>query len=299
MNYLLYLLTYLNIYIVVALSVNIVVGYGGLLTLAHAGYFAIGSYTYALATLKLGLSFFPALFLGVTVATLLSLALSLPSWRFSDDFFVIITLVVQVLTYRLLYNWASPDAEVGTWSNLTNGPYGISGVPSPTFFGIEFGTLGGTAVISTVIAAASLVLLILLLRSPWGRLLKSIRDDELASRSLGKSVRGVKVQLFAVSCGLAAVGGALYASHVGFVDPSLATLDEAILLLSFVLVGGVGNFRGPIVGAFVLIAIPELLRFLALPDSIAAEVRLMVYGLFLIVMMHARPQGLAGVYRPE
>jgi branched-chain amino acid transport system permease protein len=126
-----------------------------------------------------------------------------------------------------------------------------------------------------------------------------MRDDELATRSLGKEVRWVKVQVFAVSCALAAVGGALYAAYVGYIDPSTASLDESILLLSFVLVGGVGNLRGPIVGAAVLIALPEVLRFVALPDSLAAEVRLMVYGLLLVGMMHVRPQGLAGVYRPE
>ena len=126
-----------------------------------------------------------------------------------------------------------------------------------------------------------------------------MRDDELAARGLGKNVRLVKVQVFALACGLVAVAGALYASYVSYVDPTSASLEESILMLSFVLVGGVGNFRGPIIGAFILLAIPELLRLLAMPDAVAAEVRLMAYGLLLALMMHFRPQGIAGVYRPE
>jgi branched-chain amino acid transport system permease protein len=94
-----------------------------------------------------------------------------------------------------------------------------------------------------------------------------------------------------------AVGGAMYAAHVSYLDPTSASLDESILMLSMVLVGGAGNFRGPIVGAFVLIAIPELLRFAQIPDGVAANVRLGIYGLFLVLMMHFRPQGLCGEYR--
>lgn len=299
MSYLFHLLIYLGVYAIVALSLNMVVGYAGLLSLAHAGYFAVGSYTYALATLNLGLNFVPAILLSASIAALLSLALSLPSWRFDGDFFVMISLVVQVMVYRLLYNWSSPNTEIGTWSNLTNGPYGISGIKNPSIFGVTFDSIGGTLIVASFVSLFCVVVVGLLLQSPWGRLLKVMRDDELAARSLGKEVRKAKVQVFSVSCGLAAVGGAMYAAYVGYIDPSLASLDEAILLLSFVLVGGVGNLRGPILGAAVLILLPEILRLVALPDAIAAEVRLMIYGLLLVGMMHFRPQGLAGVYRPE
>ena len=122
----------------------------------------------------------------------------------------------------------------------------------------------------------------LLIRSPWGRLLKAIRDDELAARSLGKNSRLVKVQVFAVACALAAVSGAIYCSYVTYIEPSAASIDESILLLSMVLVGGVGNFRGPLVGAFVLLAIPELLRLAQLPDATAANLRLLAYGGLLV-----------------
>jgi branched-chain amino acid transport system permease protein len=299
MNYLLHLLIYLNIYVIVALSLNLVVGYCGLLTLAHAGYFAIGAYTYALTTLKLGLGFIPAGLLAVGVAAVLSLAVSLPSWRFKGDFFVMISLAVQTLVFSLLHNWFSPDTQPGTWANLTNGPYGLSGISKPAIGSTKFATVGSIAALSTMLALSAGLIIWLFVGSPWGRLLKAMRDDELAARGLGKNTRLAKVQAMAIACGFAALAGAIYSSYVSYIDPSSASLDESILILCMVLVGGVGNFRGPLVGAFVLLAIPELLRFAHFPDAVAANIRLLAYGGLLVVMAHFRPKGLAGEYRLE
>jgi branched-chain amino acid transport system permease protein len=299
MNYFLHLLIYLNIYAIVAMSLNLVTGYCGLLTLAQAGYFAIGSYVYALASLKLGWGFLESTVLGVIVSVLLSLAVSLPAWRFRGDFFVMVSLAVQALLLSLFYNWSSPNAEVGTWTNLTNGPFGIAGIPKPNILGIKFTSIGSVALLSLGIALICGVICWLLLNSPWGRLLKALRDDKLAARGLGKNTRLVKMQVFAIACGLAAVAGAIYAAYVGYIDPSAASLDNSVLYLCMVIVGGVGNFRGPLVGALILLLIPEGLRFVAIPDAIAANIRLMLYGVLLVVMMHFRPQGIAGDYRLE
>ena len=152
----------------------------------------------------------------------------------------------------------------------------------------------------TIIAVVLLILSRHLLNSPWGNLLKAIRDDELAARGLGKNVRLAKVQAVAIACALAALAGVMYSSLVNFVDPSIADLPEAILMISMVIVGGVGNsFRGPFVGALVLIALPELLRFLEIPGTLSGQLRLAVYGLLLVLLMHFRPQGLAGEYRMQ
>jgi len=299
MNYLFHLLIYLSIYIIVALSLNIVVGYCGLVTLAHAGYFAVGSYAYALATLKLGWEFFPSLALGVGIAALLSLAVALPAWRFRGDFFIMVSLAVQALLFSLFYNWSSPGMEPGTWANLTNGPFGLASIPKPAIFDSKIDTLNGISLLSGVLAGVCVLLSWLLLSSPWGRLLRAMRDDELATRGLGKNVRLAKIEAFAVACGMVAIAGALYASYVSYIDPSTASLDESVLMLCMVIVGGVGNFRGPLVGALVLLAIPEALRFANIPDTMAANIRLMAYGLLLVLMMHFRPQGFAGEYRIE
>ncbi|MGJ3242199.1 MAG: branched-chain amino acid ABC transporter permease [Opitutales bacterium] len=299
MNYLLHLVIYFNIYAMVALSLNLVVGYCGMLTLAHAGYYAIGAYAYALLALNLGWDFIPAVMAGAALSGVLSLAVSLPSWRLKGDFFVLASLAVQALIFSALYNWSSPQEPLGSWRNLTNGPFGITGIPRPTFFGWVPSTMAEFALLSTAITLLFAFLIARLKGSPWGRLLTAMREDELAARGLGKNTRLVKVQVFAISSALVAVAGALYAAHVRYIDPSSASLDESILMLSMVIVGGLGNFRGPIVGAAVLVLLPEVLRFLNLPDAYAANTRMLIYGLILVLMMHFRPQGIAGTYRME
>jgi len=299
MNYFLHLLVYFDIYLIVALSLNLVVGYCGLLTLAHAGYYAIGGYTYALLTLQAGWSFLPAALAGAVIAAVLSLAVSLPSWRLKGDFFVLASLAVQALIFSALYNWSSANAPLGSWTNLTNGPFGITGIPRPDLFGWTLATPQAFAIFATVVAAVCAFVLWRLKVSPWGRLLLAMREDELAARGLGKNTRLAKVQAFAISTALVAIAGALYAAHVRYLDPSSASLDEGILMLSMVIIGGLGNFRGPIIGAAVLILLPEALRFLQLPDAQAANLRMLIYGMLLILMMHFRPQGIAGQYRMQ
>jgi branched-chain amino acid transport system permease protein len=235
MNYFLHLLIYLNIYLIVSMSLNLVVGYCGLLTLAHAGYFALGSYVYALAALKLGWGFVPGMLLSVGIAAGLSLAVSLPAWRFRGDFFVMISLAVQVLLFSLFYNW----------TNLTNGSEGLANIPKPKLLGISFDSMGSIAALSLMLAAGCALLSWLLLTSPWGRLLQAMRDDELATRGLGKNTRLLKVQAFAIACGMVAIAGVIYAAYISYIDPSAASLDHSILMLCMIIVGGMGNFWGP------------------------------------------------------
>ena len=299
MNYILHFSIYLAVYVLLAVSLNLITGYCGLLSLAHAGYFAVGAYAYAIAALRLQLGFLPALGIAAVVASALSLALSLPAWRLSGDFFVMTSLAVQALFWSALNNWYSVGRTVGTWRNLTNGPFGIDSVPKPAIVGIAFDTMSSMFAISAAVAAVLLFGMWRLIHSPWGRLLNSMRDDELVLRGLGKNTRFLKVQAFIVSCVIAASAGCLYAAYVGFIDPTLASLDSSILLISMVLVGGLGNFRGPFVGAAILLAIPEMLRSAGVPPLIAPQLRLLAYGLSLVLMMHFRPQGLAGIYRSD
>lgn len=287
MNYIHHLLIYLDIYIIIAMSLNLLMGYGGLLQIAHAAYYGIGAYVTALLMVKLGWGFVPAIILSSIVSGILSLMVSLPAWRFKGDYFVMLSLSVQIAIYSLLYNW----------TDLTNGPFGITGIPRPVILGYKFDTIDSVFLLSTGVALICGIITFILLNAPWGRALKAMRDDEMAARGLGKNTRLLKLQAFSVACSMVAVAGGLYATYVSYIDPTSFTLDESILMLSMVIVGGTGNFRGPLVGAFTLIAIPEILRFLQIPDSIAANVRLLAYGLLLTIMVHVRPQGLAGEYR--
>lgn len=298
MNYALHLLIYFCIYAIAALSLNLVIGYCGLLTLAHAAYFAIGAYSYAILSLY-GWGFVPALVAAVVIVALLSLIVSLPAWRFRGDNFVLMSLAAQTLIFSVLHNWYQSQAKPGTLRNLTNGPFGLAGIRRPDIFGISMDTTGSICVISLTLLAICALITWRLQSSPWGRLLQCMRDDELALRGLAKNVRRVKLEAFALSCGLVAVAGVLYASYVSFVDSSSATLDESILMVCMLLVGGMDNFRGPLVGAAVLLALPEMLRMISLPDTVAANVRLLAYGVLLVLIVHFRPQGLAGKYRMQ
>ena len=287
MNYILHLLIYLDIYIIITLSLNLLIGYSGLFQLAHAAYYGIGAYTTALLMVRLGWGFIPSIISSIFVTGGLSLFVSLPAWRFRKDYFVILSLAMQVAIYSLLYNWI----------DLTNGPFGITGIPRPSIFGYQINTLFKMFSLSTALTLICGTIVFILLRSPWGRVLNAMRDDELAARGLGKNTRLFKVQAFFIACAMVAIAGSLYATYVSYIDPTSFTLDESILMISMIIVGGTGNFRGPIVGALTLIAIPEILRFLYIPDAIAANIRLLIYGLLIITMVHLRPQGLAGKYR--
>ena len=289
MSYVLHLLVYIEIYVLVAASLNLLIGYSGLLQVAHAAYYGVGAYTFALLSLKLGFGFLPATLLAGLVAGFLSLLVSLPAWRFRGDAFVMMSLAVQVALYALIYNWVG----------LTGGPFGISAIPRPAIAGISFATPHSIVLLYGAIVLGCLAVLATLKRSPFGRSLQAMRDDELAARSLGIPTRKLKVQAFGVESALVGVAGALYAAYATYIDPSSFTLDESILMLSMVIVGGTGNVRGPLVGALTLVAIPEILRLVAFPNAVAANVRLLAYGLLLIVLMHWRPQGLAGRYRFE
>lgn len=289
MTYALHLLVILEIYLVVAASLNLLIGYAGLLQVAHAAYYGVGAYAATLITMKMGLGFLPAVACGGLAAALLSLLVSLPAWRFRGDAFVLMSLSVQAALFAAFYNWV----------DLTGGPFGISAIPRPAMFGIDIDTNSSISALYGIITAVCIGVLALLKRSPFGRSLQAVRDDELAARSLGIGARRLKVQAFAIASAMVGAAGAMYAAYAKYIDPTSFSLDESILMLSMVIVGGTGNVRGPLVGAITLVAIPEVLRFAALPDAIGANVRLLAYGLLLVVLMRLRPQGIAGSYRFE
>lgn len=289
MTYALHLVILLEIYFVVAASLNLLIGYAGLLQIAHAAYFGVGAYAGTLLTTRLGVGFAPALLGAAAVSGILSLLISLPAWRFRGEAFVLMSLAVQVALFSVFYNWVS----------LTGGPYGLSGVPRPVIVGIELDTLGSIFVAYGALVSLCLGVLAFLKRSPFGRSLQAVRDDELAACSLGIPARRLKVEAFALASALVGISGAMYAAYATYIDPMSFNLDESILMLSMVIVGGTGNVRGPFVGALTLIAIPEILRLAALPDAIAANIRLLAYGLLLLILMRLRPQGLAGKFRYE
>lgn len=299
MNYVAHLGIYFAIHAILALGLNLVFGYCGLMTLAHAAYYTIGAYTFALLTVVAGWGFAAALLSAAALSAILSLVVSIPSWRLRGDFFVLSTLAAQSLVFNVIRNWGDHSAPVGSLRNLTNGLFGISGIRRPSLLGTEVASIAGQASLALILLGVSIGATSRMLGGPWGRALLALRDDELAARGVGRNTRLLKSQAFAGASGLAGLAGAVYASYFGVIDPNLASLDQSILMLSMVIVGGAGNVRGPIAGAALLVLFPEALRFFEISSSAAAEIRLGAYGLLLVAVVHLRPQGIAGVYRFE
>lgn len=286
MDYLLHILILIAIYTIVGISLNLVAGYTGLLSLSHAGFYGIGAYTAALLSLKFGTSFLLIIPAAIGVASLFGLLIGWPSLRIRDDLFVITTFGFQIILFQIMNNWMG----------LTNGPLGLPGIPQPTLFGHRISSHIDFLVLSVILAALVYLVARRLTNSPFGNVMRAIREDELFAQSLGKNVSFYKALVFSIGAGLSAIGGVVYAYYITFIDPTSFTINESIFMLSIVIVGGSGRLGGSIIGAILLVSIPELLRFLNIPNAIAANMRQILYGGLLVAFMMFRPRGIWGEF---
>jgi len=286
LDYLLHILILVCIYSVLAVSLDLLAGHTGLLSMAHGAFYGLGAYTSALLALRLGSPFLVGTLLGMLVGALLSLVVSLPSLRLRGDYFVIATFGFQMIVWGVFNNW----------TEVTRGPLGIPGIPQPAVFGWVIKSHAGFMVLAALLAVLAHWVVGRITGSPFGRVLRAIREDELLAQSLGKNVFRFKVSAFAVSAALAAMAGSLYAHYVTFIDPTSFTVMESILVISMVIIGGAGSPWGPLIGTTMLVVLPEALRFLGFPSSVAANMRQIFYGVLLVVMMMGRPRGLVGRY---
>ncbi len=286
MQYVLHILTLVCIYNILAVSLEVLVGRAGFLSVAHAAFYGLGAYTSALLAVQAGVPFLVGNLAGVAVAVAISLVVSLPSLRVHDDYFVIATFAFQVILFSIFKNWMG----------LTQGPLGIPGIPRPVIFGWHVTTHLDFLILAVAFACFAYFVVWRLTCSPFGRVLHAIREDEVFAKAVGKNTLYFKMTAFAVSAALAASAGSLYASYITYIDPSSFTVMESILIISMVIIGGAGTLLGPLVGAFVLVTLPEALRFVGLPDAVAANLRQIIYGSLLVIMMMFRPRGLVGKY---
>ena len=286
MAYFLHILILIGIYVILAESLNLIAGYAGLISIAHAAFYGVGAYVVALMALNFALPPWVTIPAAVTAAGVVGAVVAWPGLRVRDDYFVIATFAFQVIVFSVMNNWVS----------LTGGPMGLSGIPRPAFFSLTVNSHGAFLLLTWVCAVGVVFVCWRLARAPFGRVLRAIREDEVFAAALGKNVASFKVRLFTVGAAMAAVGGCLYAYYITFIDPTSFTVMESIFILSIVIVGGAGSLRGAALGAAVLVVLPEALRFLGLPSSVAANLRQIFYGLLLILFMVFRPQGLIGEF---
>jgi len=289
MSYLFNILIVCEIYLILALAMNLMAGYSGLLSLAQAAFYGVGAYTTALLLLKARVGF-PAALCG---AVLFNMLTCLPViWfaiRLRDLFFTLCTLSWQIIVFAVLYNWMA----------VTNGSIGLAGIPKPVVFGYALVSPAAFALFGAAIALLVLLFFFGLKRTALLRLMEGVRDDQLAVMAMGKRPAYYKALAVMLSAAVSAIAGALFATYYSYVDPTSFTLDESILIISMVLIGGLGTIRGSVAGALFYVMLPELLRFLEIPDAIAANVRMILYALLLVLVVRFRPYGFFGKFKFE
>jgi branched-chain amino acid transport system permease protein len=273
MEYILHLLILIIIYTMLAQSLSLVAGYAGMVSLAQAGYYGIGAYTTAILSVKYGLSVIFTLPIAMVVCGIIAIIISSIALRTVDDYFIICTLGIQVLIFALFNNWI----------NLTKGPMGIAGIPQISFIGFTLDNKIAYLIFSSVLFVLVYLILNKIVKSPFGRILEALSEDEIFTQSLGKNVYKAKVLTFTLGAVIAAIPGVLYAHYISYIDPTSFTVDESIFILSIVIIGGMKNLKGIVFSAAFLVLLPEALRFIGLPNNIAANLRQIIYGVIIVI----------------
>lgn len=276
-QYYIQVLIFIGIYIILALSLNLLNGYVGLLSIGHAAFYGIGAYASAKLVMEAGLPF-PLAMLGAgVVAGVFGYLIAKPTLRLSGIYMTMATLGFNMILFLVLQNWMS----------FTNGPLGIMDIPSPSIFGYAIESLLQYYYLIFFLVLLTIVSMQRLMSCRFGRALVSIRENELAAEATGVNTTKYKIQAFVLAAFYAGIAGSYYAHFVKFVSPDSFYIYESFILLAMLAFGGQGNLAGPVVGAAVLIIIPEVFRFMQ-------EYRMLVYGGILVVMMLVRRQGLLG-----
>ena len=296
------------LFVLLSLGLNIVVGFAGLLDLGYIAFYGVGAYVYALLAsphFGLHLPWWAILPVCAAVACFFGVILGAPTLKLRGDYLAIVTLGFGEIIRIFLNNLSEPF-------NLTNGPKGIATIDPVRFFGMDFGTvtsIGDIALSGTIkyyyfLLAVLLVVIVVNLRlqdSRIGRAWEAIREDEMAARAMGINTVHMKLLAFAMGASFGGIAGGMFSSIQGFISPESFILTESIMVLSMVVLGGMGNIWGVILGAVLLSFVPEILRYTVEPvqrmlfgrSLIDPEViRMLLFGLAMVLMMLFRPAGL-------
>jgi branched-chain amino acid transport system permease protein len=293
--------TVFAIWAILSVSLNLVVGFTGLLSVGHIGFFGIGAYAMAILTSDapyeqlrteaiptLGWPFFAALPVSVALAGLVAVAVGVVFNRFRDDIYVLVSFGFAIIAFNVFLNWRG----------LTRGAFGIHEIARPEIGGWVFD--GELEFLALVLAFLALVVLVswVLVTSSFGRVLTAIREDEQAIGVFGYQVTHYKLAVWVISAMMAGLAGGIFASWTTFIDPNSFILLESILLVSIVILGGLATIWGSLLGAMAFVLLEEGMRFLPfLPTEFIGQARQAVLGILLVALMLFRPQGLAGRYR--
>ncbi len=293
--------TVFGIWAILAVSLNLVVGFTGLLSVGHVGFFGIGAYTTAILTsdasyeqLRTGAiptfdwPFFAALPVSAALAGLVAIAVGAVFNRFRDDIFVLVSFGFAIITFNVFLNWR----------DLTRGAFGIHDIPRPAIGGWTFD--GELEFLGLVLVFLAVIVLVswFIVTSSFGRALTAIREDEQAIEVFGYRATHYKLAVWTISAMMAGLAGGLFAGWTSFVDPNSFVLLESMLLVSIVILGGLATIWGSLLGAMAFVLLEEGMRFLpGLPTEYIGQARLVILGILLALLMLFRPQGLVGKYK--
>jgi len=267
------------IFAILSLSLNLLTGFMGITSLGHAAFYGLGAYTAAILSTRYGFNMaitFPA---GMIVAAMFAFLLGLPAIKAPVRHLAIITLGFCEIVRIVEFNWFS----------LTGGPNGIHSIPTFSLFGIGFPQMIQRYYIALILLITTYYIIFSITNSRAGRAISAVRDNEIAAESMGVNVYMSKLIIFTISAAFAGLAGAFYAHHYSFISPISFAFEQSILILGMVILGGMGNLRGSLIGAFLLSLLPELLRGML-------YYRQVLYGLIIVVLMVSRPSGLLGKY---
>ncbi len=275
MEYILHLFILICFYTLLSQSLNLSAGFTGLISLAHAGFYGIGAYSTAILSTQFGFSFWLSIPLAMLISGAIAFVVSLIALGTVEDYFIICTLGIHVILFSIMNNWM----------DLTRGPLGIPGIPTISLFGFNLDSKISFLLLSLFFVMLVWFVLRNISKSGFGKTLTAISEDEIYSQSIGKNVYLSKTVSFTLSAMFAAIPGTLYAHYISYIDPTSFTVSESIFILSIVIIGGLGNLTGSFLAATFLVLLPEALRFVGMPDSVAANIRQIIYGIILVVVM--------------
>lgn len=273
----------ISVFAALALGLNIVVGFAGLLDLGYVAFYAVGAYSYALLNHHFGLTFWAVLPIGAVLGATFGILLGFPVLRLRGDYLAIVTLGFGEIIRLILENW----------NEFSFGPSGIANIPRPAFFGIQFSL--ENVIIYVYYLMIGLVLFTIfvvnrLQNSRIGRAWIALREDEIACQAMGIDKTKTKLTAFALGATWAGMVGVIFAAKTTFINPASFTFLESAIILSIVVLGGMGSIIGVIIGAFILILLPEYLRAFS-------DYRMLLFGAIMVIMMVFRPQGIISKVR--
>jgi len=276
-EYFMHILITIGLYIILTLSLNLITGYAGQFSMGHAAFYGIGAYIAALAMLNAGLSFWLAMVISAFLTAFFGLVLGLPALRLQGDYLGIVTLGFGEIVRLVFVNWV----------DVTRGPMGLPGIPAPQIGLYEFTGKVPYYYLIIILVLFTIFVMRRLTNSRFGLGLITVREDEIAASAIGINTTRIKLTAFTIGAFFAGITGAFFASYISFISPDSFMFIDSVTILAMVVLGGMGSILGSLIGAVILVVVPEFLRFLA-------DYRMILYGLMMVIMMIYKPEGFWG-----